>query len=414
MESFDAIVVGLGAHGSAATAELARRGLRVLGLERFGRDETRGSSGGRSRMIRLAHFENPAYVPLARASLERWLRLEQESGLSILTRSAGLYAGPADSAVVIGSAAAARDQGVAFDVLDGEEIARRWPVFAPREDVVAVLEAEAGILRADHGNAAHRVVAERAGASLRFRTRVVDWRPAGGAGFEVALEDGTHLGAALLVLAAGPWTSWFVPDLEIPLVVERQPVLWFEPPPAVVAQADTDAGRERLPMWLWSTDDGTFYGFPPDADLGLKVAHHHSGVLVDPEDVDREVDPADEARIRAFLRTHMPAVDGGVRASTICLYTNTPDDEFVIDRHPAGPGVAFASACSGHGYKFAPVVGEILADLVTTGSTSWPIESFRADRFRDGAATSPGRLPRSEAAEAVPLQPATETPGSEG
>jgi sarcosine oxidase len=138
-------------------------------------------------------------------------------------------------------------------------------------------------------------------------------------------------------------------------------------------------------MWLWSTEDGTFYGFPPDLDLGLKVAHHHSGVLVDPEDVDREVNAADETRIRAFLRTNMPAVDGALRTSSICLYTNAPDDEFVIDRHPVAPGVAFASACSGHGYKFAPVVGEILADLVTTGSTTWPIEAFRADRFRQAS-----------------------------
>jgi sarcosine oxidase len=376
MQRFDAIVVGLGAHGSATAAVLARRGLRILGLERFGRGETFGSSGGRSRMIRLAYFEDPSYVPLARASWHGWEALEAETGTSLLTRTGGLYAGPADSSVVAGSVHSAREHDLVHEVLDAAEIHRRWPVFRPSLDTVGLWEERAGVIRADLANEAHLRVAERGGATLRFGARVVGWRPVDGGGFEVETDDGSVAGAACLVLTAGPWTSALVPSLRLPLVVERQPVLWFEP---TIDPAELSG--ERLPVWLMATGDGVFYGFPYDPSLGLKVSLHHTGVFVDPDDAGREVTDADEARVRGFIRSRMPAVDGRLRTSTVCLYTNAPDDHFVIDRHPAADGVAFASACSGHGYKYSPLIGEILADLATTGSTRWPIDGFRSGRF---------------------------------
>lgn len=377
MDTYDAIVVGLGAHGSAAAAELARRGLRVLGLERFGRGETYGSSGGRSRIIRLAHYESPAYGPLAGAAWDRWLALEREAPADLLTVTGGLYAGPPGSPIVAGARATAAVHTLDHEVIDAAELRRRWPAFTPADDTIALVERQAGILRADRGNEAHLLVAERSGATLTFGARVVDWRPAAGGGFEVETDDGTLFGSSFLVLATGPWTRDHVPDLELPLAVERQPVCWFQP---AVPSDDVAAGR--FPVWLFDTPgEGIFYGFPLDPELGLKTAHHHSGEIVAAETVDREVRPADVERIRAFVRARMPAAGGPLTHSTVCLYTNTPDDEFVIDRHPAAPGVAFASACSGHGYKFAPIVGEILADLVMAGRTDWPIEAFRADRF---------------------------------
>jgi sarcosine oxidase len=379
METFDAIVVGLGAHGSAATAELARRGLRVLGLERFGRGQTMGSSGGRTRMIRIAHYESPAYAPLVRASWERWRALEAETGTAILAPTPGLYAGPAESAVVAGSLAAARAGAVGHSVLDAAAIRSRWPVFAPSGDTVGVVDEGAGVLRADRAIEAHLVAAERLGAMLRLGVRAMDWRPAPGGGVAVATEDGAGVGADRLVLSAGPWTSWFARDLGLPLVVERQPVVWLEPAVGATAEA---LGLGELPIWLWATPTATMYGFPWDDELGLKVAVHHGGAAVEPDEVDRVVRPADEAVVRRFVAARMPALDGPVRSSTVCLYTNTPDAEFVIDRHPAAPGVAFASACSGHGFKFAPVVGEILADLVSDRASRYPLERFRADRFR--------------------------------
>lgn len=375
----DAIVVGLGAHGSAAAAALARRGLRVVGLERFGRGETFGSSGGRSRIIRVAHYEDPFYAPLARAAWDRWLELEAETGAEILTRTGGLYAGPPSSALVAGAIAAARTHALGHELIDAAEIRRRWPAFTPADDAIGLVEDQAGVLRADRANAAHLTVAERLGAELRFGTRVVDWRPDGGSGFEVETGDGSVVRAGRIVLTAGPWIGELVADLRLPLTVERQPVCWFTPP---VSAASADVSVGRLPVWLMTTDDGTFYGFPFDPELGLKVSHHHSGELVEPDALDREVRPADVERIRAFVRARMPAADGPLSSSTVCLYTNTPDDRFVIDRHPVEPGVAFASACSGHGFKFAPLIGDILADLVTDGATEWPIEPFRAERFR--------------------------------
>jgi sarcosine oxidase len=351
----------------------------VLGLERFGRGETLGSSGGWSRMIRIAHYETPAYVPLARASRDRWQALEAETGIDLLTPTPGLYAGPAGSAVVAGSLAAATAGAVGHEVLDADAIRARWPVFRPADDTVAVLDTDAGVVRADRAIEAHLVVAERLGAELRFGTRAVDWNPAAGGGFEVDTADGTIVGAERLVLTAGPWVPSFVPDLRLPLVVERQPVQWFQP--ALGPSAVRSLGLEGIPMWLWGTDSGLFYGFPWDADRGLKIALHHGGATVDPDGVDRSVGPRDEAVARAFVRQVMPAMDGPISGSTVCLYTNAPDDEFVIDRHPAAPGVAFASACSGHGFKFAPVVGEILADLVLVGTTAWEIAPFRFARL---------------------------------
>jgi sarcosine oxidase len=381
METLDAIVVGLGAHGSAAAAVLAQRGQRVLGLERFGRGEALGSSSGWSRMIRIAHFERPWLASLAGASWDRWLELERQTGADLLTRTGGLYGGRAGSAVVAGARDSADGHGVAHEVLDAGEIQRRWPVFEPAADTVAILEERAGTIRIDRANESHLAVAERAGARLEFGRRVVDWRPAPGGGFEVQAEDGAVFGGAHLVLTAGPWIGGLVPDLRLRLQVERECPCWFRP-----TVEPASVGADRMPVWVLDDGGTQFYGIPHDRELGLKVSIHHWGSYVDPDTVDRQVGEADVARIRAFMGRHMPAANGPLANARVCLYTNTPDRAFVIDRHPAAPGVALASACSGYGFKFAPVIGEILADLVTDGRTSWPIEAFRADRFASASA----------------------------
>jgi sarcosine oxidase len=376
MDTFDAIVVGLGAHGSAALAALARRGQRVLGIDRFERGEGRGSSGGWTRMIRIAHFEHPWLVPMASAAWDRWLALEAETSTSILTETGGLYGGPPDSPIVRGSIDGAAQFGLAHEVLDSVEIRRRWPIFEPADDTVGVLESRAGALRADRANAGHLAVAERAGATLRFGARLRDWRPASGGGFEIETADGLVVGAEHLVLTTGPWIGEFVPDLRLPLRIEREVPMWFR---TTVDPASVRA--DRMPIWVLAGDGEVHYGIPHDPALGLKVSIHHWGTFGEPDAIEREVAEADVDRVRAWIRRRMPAADGPLVHAEVCLYTNTPDDTFVVDRHPAAPGVAFASACSGHGFKFAPVIGEILADLVTDGATRWPIEAFRADRF---------------------------------
>jgi sarcosine oxidase len=249
-------------------------------------------------------------------------------------------------------------------------------VFELADDTVAVLEGKAGALRADRANAAHLDVAERNGAIFRFGCRVVDWRPAPGGGFEVEDEAGVVVGADHLVLTAGPWVAGLVPDVALPLRIERERPMWWEPPVDPAA-----SGADRLPVWVVVEAGTAHYGIPHDPELGLKVSIHHWNEFVDPDTVERTVDPADVERVRAFLRRRMAAANGLLRHAEVCLYANTPDEIFVIDRHPAARGVAFASACSGTGFKFAPVIGEILADLVTEGSTPWPIERFGVDRF---------------------------------
>jgi sarcosine oxidase len=265
-------------------------------------------------------------------------------------------------------------------VIDGDEVRRRWPVFSPPDGTRALIEEQAGVLRSDLAVEAQLALAERLGASLRFDDPVLDWRPSAGGGYEVRAASGAVLGAEHLVIAAGAWTPRLVPDLQVPLRIERVPLLWVEP---VVPASEVAVGR--LPVWIMETEfDGAFYGFPYDPDAGLKIARHHSEELVavdDLERLDRTLTPADEARVRAFLRTRMPGADGALRGSAVCLYTDTPDEDFVLDTHPGLPGVAIASACSGHGFKFSPVIGEILADLALDGTTAYPIEAFRASRF---------------------------------
>jgi len=374
--AYDAIVIGLGAHGSAAALALTRRGLRVLGIERFERGHELGSSGGRSRMIRRAYFEHLAYIPLLAVSRTGWDRLAEESGEPMVTTTGGLYIGTPGGDLVSGSIASAREQAVAHEVVDADEILRRWPAFTPDEGMVGVVDPGAGMIDPGRAIEAQLRLAEAGGAELRFGDRALDWRPADG-GIEVETDAGV-VSAGHLVIAAGAWTSYFLPDLTLPLEVERMPVFWFEP-----RGGPTGPAGDRLPVWIVETTfDGAFYGFPHAASSGLKVARHYSGQIVDPDTVDREERPADLERVRSFGRRHLPAIaDAPTRDSMVCMYTTAPDLHFVVDVHPDVAGVAYASACSGHGFKFAPAIGEVLADLALTGATAIPIDHFRAARF---------------------------------
>jgi sarcosine oxidase len=373
LTAYDVIVVGLGAHGSATVAELARRGATVVGLERFARGHEMGSFVGRSRVIRTAYFEHPDYVPLLQRAWQRWLDLERETGERLLFPTGGLYAGRPGSAIVEGSLRSVRQHGLAHEVLEGDELRRRHP-WLRGEGLVAVIEERAGYLIPERAIAAHLGVAERRGAELRFTDGADDWYPEpDGSGVNVHVASGATFRARSLVLAAGAWLPYFLPDLALPLTVERVPLFWYEP-------ARPEALRE-IPVYIVETDDGSYYGFPYLDDQGFKVARHGTGDVTDPDHLQREARAGEDERVRRFVARYIPDGVGPLRETKICMYTRTPDEHFIVDRHPSYPRVVFASACSGHGFKFASVMGEILADLALDGSTSLPIQFLSMSRF---------------------------------
>jgi sarcosine oxidase len=366
---FDVIVVGLGGMGSAAAAHAAARGQRVLGLEQFQPDHTQGSSHGRSRVIRLAYFEHPAYVPLLRRAYELWRTLELDSGRQLLQMTGGLMIGAPDSDVVSGSLRSAREHDLDHDLLDATEIRRRFPPLTPRQGIVALYEREAGSLFPEASNRAHLEVAARHGADLHFDEPVEDWRilPSGVAEVRTT-RDRYECGR--LILSPGAWAASLFKIDWLPLEVEPQKLYWFDP-----VGGPVPFGPGRFPIYIWDLGHpgGTgvqFYGFPAD-DRGLvKVAFFRSPHI-------------DEASMRRALAPWIPALaNGRLVESVSCKYTLTPDHHFVIGFHPDYPNVVLASPCSGHGYKFASVIGEILADLATSGVTRHPIQLFGPSRFR--------------------------------
>jgi sarcosine oxidase len=365
----DAIVIGLGADGSAAAAHLAKRGARVLGLEASARGHTNGSSGGLTRVIRLAYYEHPDYVPLLRRAWQLWRELESATGEVLLRQTGGVYVGPRDGTLVEGSLRSAREHSLEHELLDPAALGARLPLFRFEPDWWGLAEATAGYLLADTAIAAHQALAERHGADLRFAERVGGWTR-DGEGVRVTTDRGTYR-APRLVIAAGAWNPKLVPRIA-PLQVQRVPLFWFEP----VAERDALA---HLPVYIVDSGLGHgCYGFPYLADQGLKIATHGAGTPADPDTVDRTTHPADEAPIRTFIRQRLPVADGPVRMTKVCLYTVTPDEHFIVDID--GP-VVYASACSGHGFKFASVIGEVLADLALEGTTRHPIGFLSASRF---------------------------------
>jgi sarcosine oxidase len=364
---YDVAVIGLGAMGSATAFRLARRSAGVIGLDSFARAHSLGSSGGKTRIIRTAYFEHPDYVPLLRSAWERWGEVEAESGERLVTRTGGLYAGRSDGELVSGARRSAEEHGLAHELLSASELRERYPVFKVDDDWIALFEEQAGFIVPEKANATHLSLAERHGADLRFDTPVRAWSETSD-GF-VLETDGESISAARVVVTAGAWLPKLLPDLAPLLAVERMPIFWFEP----------TAERERfakLPVFII---DEHFYGFPYLEGQGLKVARHHSGVLCDPDRLDRVADEKDEQVVREFMRVRMPLADGPRRDALVCMYTNTPDRHFLIDQR--GPRLTYASACSGHGFKFASVVGEILADLALDGRTAHPIGFLSAARF---------------------------------
>lgn len=369
--TYDVIVVGLGAMGSATACHLARRGMRVLGLDRFSPPHAFGSSHGETRIIREAYFEHPVYVPMVQRAYELWRNLEKESGATLLRETGGVMIGRPDSELVKGARHSAELHGLSREILAASEVRERFPALCLEGDMVAVWEPRAGVLFPDACINAHLVQARRYGAELRSEEAVLRWEPEGG-DIRVLTAQGEYR-ARQLIVTSGAWIGALFPELDLPFLVERQVLFWFDH-----ASTSETFTPERCPVHLWQFDGRRFfYGFP-NLGNGVKVAFHHGGETTTVDTVRRDVTPAEVEDIRSVLRRFLPAAHGSLRASTVCLYTNTRDEHFWIDRHPLCPQVLIASACSGHGFKFSPVIGEVLADLVQRKPSRFDLSLFRS------------------------------------
>jgi len=370
----DVLIIGLGGMGSAAAYHLARRGHRVIALEQFTQAHDRGSSHGRSRIIREAYFEHPAYVPLVQRAYDLWEILQREGGSRLLLPTGGVMIGPESGALVAGALASARMHDLAHELLDSRALRARYPAFSVADDAVAVWEPRAGVLFPELCVLAHLRGATRSGAVLRFEECVLTWQ-AREDEVEVRTDNATY-SAGHLIITAGPWAAAVLADLGLPLAVERNVMYWFNPRDAAAFAPG------RFPIYIYEYQQDAFiYGFPQVGRDGVKVAHHHSGEFCTPATIRREVTPDEIERMRSILTRTLPGLNGELLQATTCMYTNTPDGHFIIDRHPRHARVTVACGFSGHGFKFASVVGEILAELAVYGHTRHPIELFRLGRF---------------------------------
>ena len=374
MPSYDVIVVGLGGMGSACAWQLARRGLRVLGLDRFDLGHTFGSSHGINRIIRKPYYENRSYVPLVLRAYELWRDLEVVSDERILHVTGGIDAGPADSRTFLGAVEACRTHRLVHEILDRDQLKRKFPAFELPAGTMAVFSPDSGFVLSERAIEVHLRLATELGAELHRCEQVVGWEPRA-SGVRVRTQLGSY-DAKYLVISAGSWVSDLFPGLRSVAVPERQVVGWFEP------KAPDQFQIGRFPVFTMKMAEGEFYGFPEFGRPGLKIGRHrHHHESTDPDEVEREIHASDEAVLRDAIDRYLPQASGPMKHAAVCLYTNTPDEDFIIDRMPGFPQVVLLSPCSGHGYKFCSVIGEIAADLVTRGESSLDIGFLNLGRF---------------------------------
>jgi sarcosine oxidase len=371
--SFDVIVGGLGAMGSSTLSHLARRGVDVLGLDRYSPPHSLGSTHGNSRVIREAYYEHPLYVPLVRRAFQCWRELEEESGRSIYRRTGGLMLGRPDGPVISGSMASAVEHGIEHELLSADQVRARLPGFAPPEDFIGLWEERAGSLAPEAAVAANLELAVRRNAQVRTGTAIVGWK-ADSSGVRVETAEETF-NTRILVLSVGAWIGKLLGQVGQIFEVERQLSHWFRP------KVDTTA----WPVTLWEHRPGGLVYSIPEGDR-VKAGVHHEGDTVDPDLVDRGVSPKDDDIIRSLMQQFQPGAAGELLNSAVCLYTNTPDRHFVLDWHPDHDNVLIVSPCSGHGFKFSSAIGEVAADLVTGQLSPFDLSPFALARFADDPA----------------------------
>jgi sarcosine oxidase len=371
VDRYDVVVVGVGGMGSAALYHLARREKRVLGLERFDLLHEHGSSHGLTRIIRLAYFEHPDYVPLLRRAYDLWRDLESEAGEKLL-HTTGIIEGGREILEGVLRSCAAHD--IEHEVLNGVEVATRFPAFVLPPEMEVAYQADGGFVVPERCIVAHVEGAIARGATLRARERVLEWSE-GENGVRVRTDRGT-VEAERLVVTAGAWSDEVarLPSGSVRSV--RQVLAWFQP-----AEPELFT-PQRMPVFNLILDGEHFYGFPSYGIPGVKVGRYErQGESGDPDGISREPTPADETRLRELTGRYLPDGAGPTVALKTCLFELSPDEHFIVDRHPDAPSAVVAAGFSGHGYKFCSVIGEIVADLAIDGTTRHDIGLFRIDRF---------------------------------
>ncbi len=373
MAIYETIVIGLGGIGSAALYHLAAKGVRAVGIDQFGIAHDRGSSHGETRLIRRAYFEHPDYVPLVDNAFDAWRTIERETHTKLFSRTGLLLVGPDDGPTIAGARRAAATHDVNIESLTASDIESTRPGFAPPAESAILFEPDAGTLAVE---ACVRVCIESAkhrGSTVRIGERVLRWS-ASRRGVTVETDANAYQ-AASLIITAGGWAPEMLGSLHLPLTLRRQPLVWF-------ASRDPSYRRDRgCPVFGFEIDDHFLYGFPSTDGETVKMGDHTDGVVCESADeIDRTLRPDDLARLTPFVASCLPGVEPRVVKHTVCFYTMTPDQHFIVDRHPEHANVAFAAGLSGHGFKFAPVLGLALVDLVLTGHTAEPIGFLSASR----------------------------------
>jgi sarcosine oxidase len=377
--STDVAVIGVGAMGSATLWQLAERGVATIGFEQFEPGHDRGSSHGETRIYRTAYLEGPGYVPLAQRAVEHWRRLQELSGESLIEPVGALMIGPGTSPVIVRTLMSIQVHGLDHRLLDAGDIRRQYPAHQVADDDVAIHEHNAGILRPERSIVAAARRAAELGAQLIRHVGVERIEPCAD-GVRISAGD-LSCDARHAVVAAGTWLPKLLPELALPIRVTRQVVGWF--------RIDRPAwfAPDRFPVFLRdleldsATADSTFYGFPTTDGLTIKASIHREGEPADPDTLNRTVTAADVSLHQESIRRFLAGVDPEVVRTSVCMYANTPDHDFLIGSPPGLPAITILGGFSGHGFKFAPVIGEAAADLATTGLSDLPVQWLSPTRF---------------------------------
>lgn len=374
-KTFDVIVLGLGANGSSAIYHLSKTGASICGIDQFTPPHTHGSSHGQSRIIRQAYYESPFYVPLLKEAYALWDEIEKKSGKKLFLKTGGLMLGAEDSAVVKGSKLSADTHDIAYEYLDNNSIKKRFPAFRPAADTVGILEKEAGILFPEDCIQTFLQQAQKNGASLNYNERVIQIIPNDNT-VEIVTDKNQYTTSQLIV-SAGAWLNELIPDLHLPLSIKRQVLFWMKNRDEKLQQYFSPAA---MPIYIWEYAlSKMFYGFPDLGD-GIKIAHHHDGLPVTPAELTPEVSE-DEIKDIELITQQYLNIDAAFNYSATCMYTNTPDENFIIDYHPQHRNIIIASPCSGHGFKFSSVTGKILSCMATNQPFDNDISMFTISRF---------------------------------